>query len=278
MSEISAAQVTAAQSGDIPAISAIVAATDPIIAKLAGETARKVGNGSQHVATLADEFESVARCAVWELVSRYDAAKSRGSNFLTYAYGRLQGAISDSLYATQNSGADESAVKVFAHCLKIAGGDAALAERICQTLPEAGRRLGRDRANAARLAYQGLRSLDEPAGGDGGTVGDSLANAADLQDFGVPAEYITASDIGGAQRKARRALVNATLETLSYTRREMLKARTGFDGYERDLQPEDMPELFGITQTACNDAWRKGCGNFKDRFPIDSAYPKRVAA
>jgi hypothetical protein len=277
MPEISAAQVLAAQSGDIPAISAIVAATDPIIGKLAWETARKVGNGAQHVATLADEFESVARCAVWELVSRYDVAKSRESNFLTYAHSRLQGAISDSLYATQNSGADTDAVRVFAQCLKIAGGDAALAERLCQTLPEAGRRLGADRANAARLAYQGLRSLDEPAAGEGGTVGDSLA-AAELQDFGVPAEYVTVSDINGAQRKARRALVNATLETLSPLRREVLKARTGFDGYERDLGPEDMPEIFGATQVACNDAWRKGCGNFKDRFPIDSAYPKRVAA
>lgn len=278
MTEITAETITAAQAGDLTASTAVVEVTDPLIGMLAREAAGRIA-GSEHSrrADLVEEFESIGRLAVWEHLGAWKGE----AKFTTFMYAAIRGAIADGARETVSPGADHMALKLFVRMLKIAGGDAILAETLCTTLPKAGERISKDRANAARLAFEGAKSLDAPSPYDPeASLGDALADT--LTEFDVPADLVTSDDLSGAQRKARRALVRAVLDTLSPLRREVLKARVGFEGYADDLDPTDVPEAVsplvgGLpTQEAVTDAYRKGKAQFAARFPLDTAYPTRV--
>jgi len=282
---ITAATVKGAQEHNAEDVRAIVKATEGLIAAVAREAANKVANGHQHAATMAEEFESTGRLAMWEAISRWDESHASKASAETFLFKRIRGAIAEAVYAERNPGADHDAMRTYMLCLKTAKGDGYLAERLARSLPDVERRLSPDRAEAARLAYQGTRSLDAPANGGSadepsGTFGDSIAS--DLACFDVPDDLVTPDDRNRADRKARIALVHDVLDSLSPLRREVLKARAEFgEGKTLELAPEDIARLVEArilerpTRVAVNDAWRKGCKQFADRFPIEAAYARR---
>ncbi|MFJ9961105.1 sigma-70 family RNA polymerase sigma factor [Streptomyces avermitilis] len=270
--------VVSAKAGDLTAVGQVTAATDGLIAALAREAATKVASGGGHAASMAEEFESVGRVALWEAISGWDAKHASGASAETFLFKRVRGAIADAVYSERNPGADPMAMRTFMRCLKTAQGDAYLAERLAQHLPDTDRRLSADRAQAARMAYQGTLSLDAPSpGGDE----DSSGNLSDHLSvpFDVPDDLVTASDLNQADRKARHALVHAVLDTMTPLRREVLKARAEYgQGKDLEMSTEDVAEVVAgrmgkKPRTATlDDAWRKGCAQFRETFPLYAAY------
>ncbi|MET9425621.1 hypothetical protein ABZY06_33790 [Streptomyces sp. NPDC006540] len=265
--------VKAAQAGDLEASAAIVSATDGIIVKVAGEVA--TGEGA-YLQDQREELQAIGRLAVWEYLGKWTGA----AQFTTYMYGVIYGAMRDARRAETSNGADEMALKTFGRMLKQADGNAHVAEILCHTLPQPrGYEVSKERARAARLAYQGVASLDAPAG-EGQTLADTVADSMDL--YGVPEEYVTAADLNSAQRKVRIGLVRAILGSLSPLRREVLRIRSEYgEGQDLEMSADEVRELVAErlstttvpTRTAVNDAYRKGCDQFSAVFPFAVAYP-----
>lgn len=277
MADVTLATAQAAQQGDITACAEVIAATEKIVGRLARDHAQRIAtNAPSYRADLAEELEGEGRLAVWEHISKWNG----GAAFTTYMHTKISAAIAEAAQKIVAPGADVMALKCFVRMLKIADGDVILAERLCTTLPKAGQRLSAERANAARLAFVGASSIDAPQPG-GTSLADTVAD-----DLEIPADLVTAADMSASQRKARHALVHATLGTLSGQQRAVLKARSGFDGFPNGDVPfgldpaaqahgisnTEAAELLGITPDQANDAWRKGARNFAGRFPIATAY------
>jgi RNA polymerase sigma factor (sigma-70 family) len=109
----------------------------------------------------ADEFAQVGRVAVWDCLKRF--TDTTVENFERYVYTTVETTLKDAVRSERNgnAGADENAMKVFATMLEAADGDVYEAAKLSQVLPPKGKRLSADRAEAARLAWQGAVSLDK---------------------------------------------------------------------------------------------------------------------
>ncbi|MEU6684411.1 sigma-70 family RNA polymerase sigma factor [Streptomyces sp. NPDC046832] len=174
--------IRAAQNNDLAATTAVIEATDSRVAVLADQAARRMApHGGARLADYREEFTQVGRIAVWELLSRFtdDTAEA----FLRLTYTTVDNRLKDAVRDARNvvAGADENAMKTFAAMVEAADGDVYEAAKLAQTLPPKGRRLSADRAEAARLAWQGAVSIDKTAGpgGDqhgGGTIADTIAH------------------------------------------------------------------------------------------------------
>ncbi|WP_108934510.1 hypothetical protein [Streptomyces ardesiacus] len=282
---LTADTITNAKNGDLEAVQAVTAATDRIIASLALEAANKGGKGHLHVATLKEELEAEGRLALWEAISRYDADHHSGAAVETFLFQRIRGAIHECLQRTVNPGADLDALRVFVQCLRtLKEPNLDQAAQLCTTLPEKGRRLSPDRAQAAKLAYQGAKSLDAPLPGseDGSTtLGDTLA---ELVPYDVPEDLLEANDRHARQRHIRLTVFRAVFGSLSDFRQGVLRIRSEFgQGSDLEMPTDDIRRLArdrglkgeGIlpTATEVNDAWRKGIQQLRDSLPVDVLYP-----
>ncbi|QAY26959.1 DNA binding protein [Streptomyces phage Shawty] len=159
--------IRAAQSADVLAdrLSAqaeVIEATESRIAALAGKAAQRMApHGGARAADYRDEFAQVGRVAVWEALSRF--TDDNVESFMRYVYTTVETTLKDAVRSERNgnAGADENAVKVFASMLELADGDVYEAAKLAQVIPPKGKRLSKDRAEAARLAWQGAVSLDK---------------------------------------------------------------------------------------------------------------------
>ncbi|MFE0447369.1 sigma-70 family RNA polymerase sigma factor [Streptomyces fungicidicus] len=284
---LTAKTITDAKAGDLEAVQAVTAATDRIIGSLANDAANKGGKGHMHVATLKEELEAEGRLALWEAISRWEGDHHSGAAPETFLFQRIKGAIHECLQRTVNPGADLDALRVFTQCLRVADGNLDLAAELCATLPEKGRRLSLERAQAAKLAYQGAKSLDAPLPGseDGSqTLGDTLA---ELVPYDVPEDLLDSSDVTARQRTLRLTIFRAVFGSLSEFRQGVLKIRAEYgQGTDLDMDTEDIRELArdrglrgeGVlpTREEVNDAWRKGVKQLRESLPVDVMYPART--
>ncbi|MEG8276376.1 sigma-70 family RNA polymerase sigma factor [Streptomyces sp. AHA2] len=178
--------IRAAQNNDLAATAAVIEATDSRVAVLADQAARRMApHGGARLADYREEFTQVGRIAVWELLSRFtdDTAEA----FLRLTYTTVDNRLKDAVRDARNvvAGADENAMKTFAAMVEAADGDVYEAAKLAQTLPPKGRRLSADRAEAARLAWQGTVSIDKPMGG---------SNSSSVYQNSTLADFIPASD------------------------------------------------------------------------------------
>jgi RNA polymerase sigma factor (sigma-70 family) len=177
--------IKAAQSADklaaTTAAATIVEAMAGRIKTHADRAARRMApHGGARLAEYKDEFAQVGRVAVFDALSRF--TDTTVDAFERFVYSTVENAMKDAVRTERNggAGADETAVKVFASMIEAADGDLYAAAKMCQTLPPAGRRLSVERANAARLAWQGALSLDkattnhQKAGEGSWSLGDML--------------------------------------------------------------------------------------------------------
>jgi hypothetical protein len=283
---LTAATIQDAKTGDLEAVQAVTAATDRIISSLALEAANKGGKGHLHVASLKEELEAEGRLALWEAISRWEADHHSKASVETFLFQRIKGAIHECLQRTVNPGADLDALRVFTQCLRVAEGSLDLAAQLCTTLPEKGRRLSQERAQAAKLAYQGAKSLDAPVLGseDGSqTLGDTLA---DLVPFDVPEDLVEPNDLAARQRTLRLTIFRAVFSSLPEFRQAVLRIRAEYgEGKDLEMDTEEIRELCrdravvgdGVlpTREAVNDAWRKGIKTLRDSLPLDVLYPAK---
>ncbi|MDX2390203.1 hypothetical protein NJL88_09010 [Streptomyces sp. DK15] len=234
MSTLTIAQVHAAQSSDIAATTAVVEATESRIAQLAEKAARRMApTGGDRYMDYRDEFSQVGRITVWESLSRFNG--DTVDSFMAFMYATVEDALKDATRSERNgaAGADADAIKVFGAMVSMADGDVFLAEKLSQTVPPKGRRLGADRANAARLAWQGSESIDapRPAVGEGEQSPGSYAESLEST-YGVPGDLVTSEDITREERRVKCAVVNAVLDTMGQGQADVLRHSFGIAEYE----------------------------------------------
>ncbi|MFJ3340006.1 sigma-70 family RNA polymerase sigma factor [Streptomyces diastaticus] len=182
--------IRAAQNNDLSAIGEVIAETNSRVEVLATKAAQRMApHGGIRAADYRDEFTQVGRIAVWEALSRFD--DDTVDAFMRFMYITVENKMKDAVRKERNgaAGADENAVKTFAAMLEVADGDLYEATKLSQTIPPKGKRLSADRAEAARLAWQGAVSIERVTGtgntseGSGsGSIADTLAVADEEPD------------------------------------------------------------------------------------------------
>lgn len=169
--------IRAAQNNELGAIAEVFEATEPTIQRLAGRASQRMGQSGY--ARYAEEFAQVGRTTLWEALGRF--AGSNESEFFGFVIKTIESALYDAVRSEKNGGAgiDKDAVWVFHQMLAKADGDPYRAAKLAQTEPKPGDRLSADRADAARLAYQGAAALDAPLPQMAGTLADTLTDEVD---------------------------------------------------------------------------------------------------
>lgn len=265
MLDLTIEDVRAAQGNDLAATATVITATESRVGRLAATAAQRMG---YQTAEYREEFEQVGRIAVWESLKRFDGETV--DDFYAFVYRTVENALMDAVRSERNgaTGADADAMKVFASMLTVAGGDVYLAERISQTLPPKGRRLGPDRANAARMAWQGTVSVDAPTGAaEGRSYAETLAT-----DYGIPEDLITSGDITSERKREKHALVHAVLDTMSHRYRHVVKASFGIDpvplyGHGRvDNNDDELAADMGLSVKQVRDSRKLGMQAFEKRY------------
>jgi len=168
MSTITIDDVRAAMNNDLDATARVIEATDSRVTGLANKAAHGMASTGDRLDNYREEFAQVGRIAVWEALPRFTGETL--DSFFAFIYATVEGKLMDATRQERNgaAGVDKDATKTFGAVLRdMADGNVLLAERLCQTALPAGKRLSADRANAARMAWQGAVSLDAPAAMDG---------------------------------------------------------------------------------------------------------------
>lgn len=266
--------IRAAQKSDIAATTAVIEATDSRVTSLANQAARRMAEGGPRNAEYREEFAQVGRIAVWEALPRFAGDSVDG--FYGFIYATVQDTLTDAVRSERNGDADADAVKVFASQLENAGGDVFLAEKLAQTVPPKGRRLSAERANAARLAWQGSVSIDAPipAGGRNGdrnSVTETSIAFTLAGDLGVPEELLSADDLNAEQRRVKCMVVHGVLDLMGSAQRTVLEHSFGIRGatiYGHGLHGDDEGLAAEIDSTVklVRDARSKGYKTFAKRY------------
>jgi RNA polymerase sigma factor (sigma-70 family) len=166
--------IRAAQDNDLAAVTAVIEWTESRVQRHAEIAARRIApHGGAAFANYREEFVQIARIAVWDSLSRF--TDGTVDAFERYAFTTIENKMKDEVRSARNSGGavDENAMKTFSAMVEAADGDVYEAAKLCQTIPPKGRRLSADRAEAARLAWQGNVSIDKPMGGHGSVLENS---------------------------------------------------------------------------------------------------------
>lgn len=218
-------QINAAQNNDIAAVEAVVRATEDRVLQIAGAAAKQVAAGGHGYTDLRDELAQVGRITVWEALPRF--AGETVDRFFGFIYASVNAKILEARNNELNpgTGVDRDARSIFSQMMKLTDGDAFAAEKLAQTEPPARKRLSADRAQAARLAYQGARSMDQhERSNSNATLGDMLAD--------MPADLVTADDLNSLDRQAKAQHVHDTLAQLGDLQRNVLNLSFGIGGAE----------------------------------------------
>jgi len=226
------------------------------------------------LAEYREEFEQVARVAVWEAIPRFDGETV--DSFFAFVYRTIEGVLMDAVRSERNggAGADKAALKIFGQMLVKADGDPYLAEKFCQTVPPKGERLSADRAHAARLAWEGTVSLDAPAPvADGYGEGDIMGVLAETvaTDLGVPEDLVTPEDMTREADRVKHAVVNAILDVMGENQRVVIRHSFGIAGhtcygYGDQGDDEGMSAEVGLPVVKIRDARTKGLKSFAKRY------------
>jgi RNA polymerase sigma factor (sigma-70 family) len=273
------ALIADAQTNGFAGLEAVNEAMTGRIEKLADAAARRMTQNGMRFEDFREDFRQDGALAMFEALPRFEG--DTVDAFYAFMWATIENALKDKVREARNQGADEDALKVFASMLEKADGDVYLAEKFAQTVPPKGRRLSADRAQAARMAWQGAASLDAPAvtvdGPSAGSVsqGDyqasySLAEGL-ASSLGVPDDLVTAEDITSEERRQKHAIVNAILATMSDNQANALRLSYGIG----DVQcfgtgdAGDLPGLaaaLGLDIIPARDARVKGHKAFAKRY------------
>ncbi|MYU29044.1 sigma factor [Streptomyces reticuli] len=261
-STLALSTVRAAQNKDLEATTAVIEATESRIAVLARKAARRMAESGPRHDDYFDEFTQQGRIAVWEALARFD--ETVNPDFLGFAYTTVETMLLGATRAERNQGVDDSAAKTFLSMLDRAGGDPFLAEKLCQTVPPAGRRLSADRAHAARLAYQGADSLDAPA--PGSTEDEPWEPGTST--YGVPEDLITPDDVAREEARVKKALVHGVLDVMGEGQAHVLRGTFGIEPvpFYGNGADEELAADMGTTAKAVREARSKGLKAFGKRW------------
>lgn len=263
------AEVQSAQQGDATATEAVLRAMDGRIQSIAVSEARRCLGDAQ---TLAEEFAQSARIAVWEALPRFSGESV--DEFFAFMHSTALAVVRDSAGEERNPGADRDALKIFKYWVQRCDGDPFLAEKMCQTVPpQGGRRLGRDRAHAARLAWQPTLEIDAPHKA-ADREHDATSTIAEVlsSSWGVPEELITAGDLSAEDTRQRVAAVRAILDVMGQQTANVLRGSFGiapmslFNFARGDNGDAELAEALGMTEKQVKTGRSKGYKSFAERW------------
>ncbi|MEU7186455.1 sigma-70 family RNA polymerase sigma factor [Streptomyces sp. NPDC045369] len=238
----SPALIRSAQSGDAEATAQVLENLEGMIYRLAETRVTHSPGLAAGYGDALDDLRQEGRVAALEALARYNP--DGGAKFSTYAHTRIKGAMHDTANTRSGPTVSADAIATFKGCLGVVGGDMEAAEFLATVLPSSHHRLSAKTAHMARLALEGVESLDAPlksAAGEAGTatLGDSLA-APDQ----VPADLADASDAARQDRERKHALAHALLESLHGNADRIVRMVYGFapephlfDGYDANGLP-----------------------------------------
>lgn len=263
--------IRSAQDNDITATTLVLEAMEDRIAIVAQAEARRL---HRDVSYLRDEFAQEARIAVWTALPRF--VGDTVDAFYGYMHRTIVGVLKEAASDERNpgAGADRDALKLFAAWVRRCDGDVDLAEKMCQTVPpEGGKRLGRDRAHAARLAWQSVASLDgsfndsSEDDNDDFTYMDTLASS-----LGIPDEFVTSGDIAAEEKRQNVAIVRAVLDAMGEQTANVLRGSFGISpmplfGFARGENCDaEMANFLGMTEKQVKTGRAKGYLAFAKRY------------
>jgi hypothetical protein len=266
MSEIITLEtIRAAQGGDETAAEMLIRAMDDRLSAMAFTEAKRMTSGD--VQQWADEFKQVGQIAVWEYMPNF--TEGDVDSFYAFASKTARAKISEAAMMERGHGADPDALKTFGYWVKQTDGDIDLAEKLSQRLPDAsGKKLGRDRANAARLAWQSSVSLSVSyTGNDDGDDDSSFANTL-ASNLGIPEEFLEPRDFDAAQRHATTEMVRAVLDVMGEGQANVLRGTFGITpfGHFGADDNDNLGALLGLTAKQVIDARKKGKLSFAKRW------------
>ncbi|MGW6920880.1 sigma factor [Streptomyces sp. NPDC054950] len=277
MSELTMETIKAAQDKDINAISDVLAATETRVTRLAQTAAGRMTRSGSRYNAHVEEFSQVGRIAAWEALGRFKGETV--DSFYGFIHSTVEHALMDATRSERNPGAgvDKDAVKTFGNMLEMADGDVYLAEKLAQTVPPKGQRLSADRANAARLSWQGSVSMDAapPNQHDyerGGARTDFLADVnRTVSTFGVPEDLVEPSDLNREASRVKHAVVHAILDSMGDQQRAVIEHSFGIRdaidfGHGDGCDNEGMAEFLGIKVCNLRPARTKGMQSFAKRY------------
>lgn len=161
-------QIRAAQANDLEGISAVLEAMDSRITRLASRTAGRLATNPARYSDYVEDFRQDAAVSLFEHMPRWEGDSVDA--FFAFMYASIEADLRAKLHAERNPGIDRDAISVFKDMVARADGDLALAERLAQTVPPAGRRLSADRAQAARVSWAGTVPLESREDDDAGAL------------------------------------------------------------------------------------------------------------
>ncbi|MCX4554181.1 sigma factor [Streptomyces sp. NBC_01500] len=287
------ALIVDAQSNGLEGTSAVLEAMTGRIEKLADAAARRMSSNGYKFEDYREDFRQDAAVAMFEALPRFNGDSV--DVFYGFMWGTIENALKDKVREARNQGADEDALKVFASMLERADGDLFLAEKFAQTVPPKGRRLSADRAQAARMSWQGIVSLETPqvritgisaGSGSQGEFEASYSYAENLPStLGIPEDLITAADLTKEENRVKHAVVWGILDSMSDNQANALRHSYGIGdvrcygtGDAGDL--EGLAAELGLTSIQARDARTKGHKAFAKRYikavATDEAHEKEL--
>ncbi|MFJ4960964.1 hypothetical protein ACIP6P_00595 [Streptomyces sp. NPDC088729] len=275
-------QVYAAQANDLGATGTVLDAMQGRINSLAEMAARRMAQNGARFDEHRDDLRQDAALAMFEALPRF--VGTNVDTFFGFMWSTIEETLKDKVRQIRNPGADKDAVKVFGAMLEKAGGDVYLAEKFAQNVPPKGRRLSADRAQAARLSWQGSASLDAPKYAtwyDYETESQEVSQrplVLEVADaLGVPDDLVTSADLSAEERREKIAMVNGILDTLSPQQRAVVRHSFGIGGdtcygYGDESDNEGMAAELGMKPAHVPPARTKGMRNFAAKWIEATAY------
>ncbi|MGW2591685.1 hypothetical protein ACWCXC_15670 [Streptomyces sp. NPDC001515] len=262
-------QIRDAQANGLEGTSAVLSAMSSRLDQLAAIAANRMTKSLHSAADYREDFRQDAALAMFEALPRFQGQST--DSFYGFMWTTVESVLKDKVRAARNQGVDEDATKVFAAMMERADNNVYLAEKFAQTVPPKGKRLSADRAEAARLAWQGARSLDAPTSVTHNSNGHQTI-ADDLEStYGIPEDLVTSEDISAEERREKHAVVNAILDVMSENQSNALRHSYGIGGVRcygtgdsGDL--EGLAAELGLSVIQVRDARTKGHKAFAKRF------------
>lgn len=272
MIDITVEQIRAAADNDLEAVTAVLAQFEPHIGRLANKYAT---SGGRYDADRAEELAQSGRIALWERIGDFNG--DTVGEFVSYMDKWIRGTMAgERRDDSQNGGVSRQTVWRFSKCLDVTGGDPYAAEREA-VRPDGclgGERMTPETAYAARLAWQGVVSLDAPgASGNEGTLGDTIAST-----YGVPDDLLEAADINAERRRVQRNAVHATLERMGRQAAFTLRATYGIDPVPHMESDAEIGAALEIDPKRIRRIRSMGKDRFRELYLAGAAGAEQVTA
>lgn len=278
MIDLSIEQIRSAQSNDLSAVTQVVEAMDQRIGQLANRHASK---GGKLNLDLFEELEQIGRIECWESIAKFGGETV--AEFFTYMDRTISGKMGDIRRSETRQGVSAQTSKFFEIALSECGGDPYAAERYAAGEAFGERKLSKDNAYAARLAWQGMEYLDAPM--SGGNDGDDTPTLGTLMAQTVPdlpEDLVTSADREAERKRVIRDRVHATLAKLGTQSAYVLRAMYGinpapFHGFDAQAD-EEIAAVFGSTPGKVRVVRSKAKARFRELYLMGAQQTYNTAA